>query len=552
MIKLRKKMKNNLIKMAIFIKTERRVFFALVFLFLVFLINQGLYTKNKITSQDCMDGKCSALVPEKPQLSRENSFYYIDDLFKNRPSGYYRLTFQEKSNETEKIILKLNTYSEKESFVGELTVNPSGNFQNQEIFFFLPEGFDSLLFAKENSDSDGNIFIKEAGISKLNIESEKELVLLKKTVIGDTKTDLIRESQLSADYIYPWLKESKTILGQIFRSSDEYISAVSFNIDINKNLNPGSRQYVLSLRKVKYDRENASFDGQIIADLAFSAASIEKYRQNDGTFLFPIYGMLEKNAHYLLSLDNSKVSVDKQNYLEFKGSKNNDSYGGGSAIIKKEKNIYIIDGDLYFKIYGAEFHQENGVKILNGAKIEDSGKGMGKYSYAAKGKFIDLLDLEISSPGMGFSEDSKVITAEANDSASFNYTVNTIYPIGKMNFSATQLKAGWKKVSVKYSFNQENWFDMPFSEGIESRIDSIDNMDNSENSDNDSSVDNATDISAETTAQEMIQVFDFDIIPTMKEIKTVYFKITYNPNDESKAHSFALKNLQITADLKMK
>jgi len=545
-------MKNNLIKMAIFIKTERRVFFALVFLFLVFLINQGLYTKNKITSQDCMDGKCSALVPEKPQLSRENSFYYIDDLFKNRPSGYYRLTFQEKSNETEKIILKLNTYSEKESFVGELTVNPSGNFQNQEIFFFLPEGFDSLLFAKENSDSDGNIFIKEAGISKLNIESEKELVLLKKTVIGDTKTDLIRESQLSADYIYPWLKESKTILGQIFRSSDEYISAVSFNIDINKNLNPGSRQYVLSLRKVKYDRENASFDGQIIADLAFSAASIEKYRQNDGTFLFPIYGMLEKNAHYLLSLDNSKVSVDKQNYLEFKGSKNNDSYGGGSAIIKKEKNIYIIDGDLYFKIYGAEFHQENGVKILNGAKIEDSGKGMGKYSYAAKGKFIDLLDLEISSPGMGFSEDSKVITAEANDSASFNYTVNTIYPIGKMNFSATQLKAGWKKVSVKYSFNQENWFDMPFSEGIESRIDSIDNMDNSENSDNDSSVDNATDISAETTAQEMIQVFDFDIIPTMKEIKTVYFKITYNPNDESKAHSFALKNLQITADLKMK
>ena len=121
-----------------------------------------------------------------------------------------------------------------------------------------------------------------------------------------------------------------------------------------------------------------------------------------------------------------------------------------------------------------------------------------------------------------------------------------------MNFSATQLKAGWKKVSVKYSFNQENWFDMPFSEGIESRIDSIDNMDNSENSDNDSSVDNATDISAETTAQEMIQVFDFDIIPTMKEIKTVYFKITYNPNDESKAHSFALKNLQITADLKMK
>ncbi len=552
-------MQNNFIKIINFIKTEKRIFFVLVLLFLVFLINQELYAKKKLTSQNCLNGKCSAIVPEKPQLSRENNFYYVDDLFKDQPSGYYRLTFQEKSGGAEKIILKLNSYAEKEEPIGELDAAPSDNFQNQEMFFFLPEGFDSLLFQKENIRDGADIFIKEAKITLLNIDSQDELALMKKTIFGETNMAATKATQLSANDSFPWLKESKTTLGQIFRASDEYISAVSFDIDINKNLNPGSRQYILSLRKVDYDGKNVAFDGPTIADLAFSANSIEKYRQNDGTFLFPIYGALEKGAHYSISLDNSKVSVDKQNYLEFKGGKDDSGYADGSAVLKKNKILYAIDGDLYFKIYGAEFYRENGAKILNGAKIEYLGKGLGKYSYATKGNFIDLLDLETASPGTNFSEDAKVIFAFAKDSSDFEYIVNTIYPIKSMNFSASQLKAGWKRVLVKYSFDQENWIDMPFSERMENAtglIDSAENADNQDNpangdSESDDSLNNSADSAAETTVQESIQVFDFDIIPK-RETKTIYFKITYDPNDESKARSFALKNLRITADLKMK
>lgn len=535
-----------------FAKTEKRILFALAFLILTFLINQAFYANKKITSRDCLSGKCSALISEKPQLSRENNFYYIDNIFKNQPSGYYRLTFQEKSDKNEKVILKLNTYSEKESPIGELDVNPSDNFQNQEMFFFLPEGFDSLLFQKENSNNGANIFIKEAGISRLNIESEKELALMKKTIFGETTINTVGENQLDTSYGFLWLKENKTMLGQIFRASDEYISAVSFDIDINKNLNPGSRQYVLSLRKVEYDGENISTDGSIISDLAFSAVSIEKYRQNDGTFLFPIYGKLEKNKYYLLSLDNSKVEVSSQNYLEFRGSKDNNSYIDGSAVIKKYKELSAIDGDLYFKIHGAEFYQEGDKKILNDAKIEDLGKGTGKYSYATKGKFVDLLDLQTSSPGTGFSEDSKVITAEAKDGANFSYAINTLYPIKKIIFSASQLKAGWKKVKVSYSFDRENWIDMPFLEGSENAIDPIDNSENDNIDSIDFSANNIGDISAKTNDRTTVQFFDFGITPPAKDLKAVYFKITYDPDDKSKARSFALKNLRITADLKMK
>lgn len=512
-------MKNNFLEKIIdFIKIEKRIFLALFFLLLIFLINQALYSGRKKTANSCADGKCVSAIPAKSQLSQENNFYYINDLLKNQPAGFYRLTLQEKSNKDEKVLLKLSALSGKEVSIGELNFNLSDKFQNQEIVFSLPEEFDSLLFQKNNSAGDTDIFIKEVRITKLNINSQEELTALKKTIIGETEIDLKKENQSIADYSFLQLKEKKTVLGQIFQASDKYITGIALNIDINKSLNPGSRQYELVLRKVKYDKENISFDGSAIASLNFSVESIEKYRQKNGEFIFPLYGILEKDSYYFIGLDNSVVEVGNKNYLEIRGGNNNGNYPNGSAAIKKNENICAIDGDLYFNIYEAKFSEEAGVKILNGAKIEDLGKGLGKYSYKTKGEFIDLLDLETSSSGTEFNEDSKVIAAEAKNNASFSYAINTIYPINKMNFSATQVKAGWKKVKVSYSFDREVWFNMPFSENN----------------------------------KETIQIFDFDIIPTMQEIKTVYFKITYNSNDKTKTRYFALKNLRVTADLKIK
>ena len=548
-------MKNDLLKKIVnFIKVERRLFLVAIFLVMVFLINQSLYANHKKTTESCAGGKCLIVPPEKPQLTKDNAYYFVDDLFKNQSAGYYRLTFQEKSDQAEKIILKLNTYTEKENKIDELSFESSDKFKKQELFFFLPEGFDSLLFQKENSSATGNIFIKEIGITKLNVTSQDELALMKKTVLGETDSNTVEISQSNSDDRYPWLREKKIILGQVFQAKEPVISAVAFKIDINKNLNPGSRQYSLSLREVKYDEKKVSLVGAVIADAVFSVGSIEKYRQVDGTFLFPLYGILEKDKYYLISLDNSKVEVSNQNYLEFRGSKNNNSYPNGSAVMKKQKELYAIDGDLYFKIYGANLLEEEGAKILNGAKIESLGKGLGKYSYATKGKFVDLLDLATASAGTEFSEGDKIIYAPAKDDASFGYVVNTLYPINKLNFYATQNKAGWKKVKVSYSFDQNNWIDLASSEKSETAINTVDNLAennaDSEVATTDSEV-ATNDFLSEAIVQETVQVFDAEIIPT-KEVKTIYFKISYDPNDASKGKLFALKNLKITADLNMK
>jgi hypothetical protein len=494
---------------------------------------------------------------EKPQLTKEYGYYFVDDLFADQESGYYRLTFQEKSDKAEKVLLKLNAYAGKEIQIGEFILDPSNEFRSREVLFFLPEGFDGLLFQKENSSLAGNVFIETVNISRLNAANLSEATSLKKTIIGKTNTSAIESSQLGADYSFLGLKEAKSTLGQVFQANDAIISAVAMKIDINKNVNPGSRQYVLSLREVEYDKKKKSVSliGPVLFDLSFSASSIEKYRQIDGSFLFPLYGALEKDKYYFVSLDNSKVEVGEQNYLELRGSQDSDSYPNGFVVMKKNKNLSIADGDLYFKIYGANYSLEDEAKILNGARIEEFGKGMGKYSYATTGKFMDLLDLSSASPGTDFSDSYRVIYAPAKDNASFSYIVNTIYPMGSVNFSATQLKAGWKKIKVSYSFDQNNWVDLPSSEKAEIAKPEDDLLadqsgaTDSGESDNSNS-NSAIDIYSDATVQENVQVFNADIVPP-KEAQTVYFKITYDQTDKSKGRYFAIKNLKVTADLKM-
>lgn len=564
-----KKMKNSIIKKTIdFIKTEKRLCLAAFFVVATFFVCQALYSSQKITSKNCASGECAQTLAEKPQLSKGNGFFYLDEILKNNPPGYYRLAFKEKSDKGEKIIIKINTYSEKEDQIGELTLDPSDNFQDQEIFFSLPDGFENILFQKEDSSGPANIFIKNVGISRLNIKSLDELAGMKKTVMGETKTNMITESQGGVSADFPWLKDSKTEIGQIFQAQSDYnISSISLAMDVIRDLNSSSRQYVLSLREANYDGEKISSAGPIIDDVLFSVQGMmEKYRQGDGTFLFPLFGHLEKGKHYMLILDNSKVDVNDRNYLSLKGDKNENSYPNGSALIKKLGQLTKIDGDLFFQIHGVDLYKENGTAILDGAKIEDLGGGVGGYSYKTAGDYSDLFNLSNFSPGTSFNSNYNVIFAPAQNNSNFSYAINTLYPISRINFSATQARSVWKNVKVAYSFDQIKWIDMPFSRisediGSESSR-ATNNMTTSDSETDDSSGNNSDGNSPDNTSPNSgdpgnldganIQSFDFNIMPT-DFVNTVYFKITYDPNDNrTDANYFGVKDLSITADLKMK
>lgn len=536
-----------------FAKKEKRLLLVSFFVLVVFLLNQMIFSSEKITPEDCVAGSCAISKPEKPQLSEEESFFYVDDILQDVPSGYYRLTFQTKADRVEKVTLKLNTYAERNETIDEMRTKTSEEFQNQEVFFFLPEGFDSLLFEKENPEGEGNIFIKNVGIAKLNVDNQKDFATLKKTQVGETDLDFVDASQTqNHSESFTMLQEPKTTLGQIFKAESNYISGVSFNFDIVRDQRTENKQYRVSLWKVRCDEGDCQAFGSAIATKTFlTKSAVEKYRRADGTFRFPLYAVVEKGQDYFVGIDNSKVPVDRKNHLDLKGTRDGAAYPNGSVGMKKAGVVYRIAGDLFFAVHGVNLDLRDGTRILNGARIESLGKGQGKYTYATKGEFLDILDLWQASPGTNFSEENKIIVTEVGENAAQVYEINTIFPIQKMNFFAEQAKASWKRIDVEYSFDRKNWIKAPFSEKTnkESIMDvNADSVDSAEE-------ENAADENAEEDEEEpkkaLARIFDFDVAPR-QETKTVYFRITPDLADPSKAKYFSLKNLKITADLIIK
>jgi len=549
---------NSLNKAKEFFKKNSRYIIATLILLLVFLINRGLFIKETITTEDCSKGNCPTTVVEEPSLSDKSAFFYIDDLMQNKEKGYYRLTFKARSNENSSMILKLVDFAENEASIKKYSLTKNSKYSYEEFNLYYDGNFPLILFEKENFNDNSKIYIKEVGISKLNITNEAEFKNLKPTIIGETDFDAIDQKQIDdSSYKLPWLKEENTSIGQIFKADSEYISGISFKLDITKSIDPGSRKYILSLQKVSYDGNSIKKASDSLTSLNFSvASSIEKYRQGNGSFLFPIFAHLEKGSYYWVSISNSNVNVNDFDFLTFRGSKNENSYPDGSAAMKKGKEIYTIDGDLYFIVHSASFRSEGSERILSGAKIEDLGKGLGSYSYQTKGTSSDALDLDPSSSDVNFDGERKILRANVKEENSLIYKFSTIYPIIQFYFKGQQIKSNWNKIKVFYSLDKENWIALPFIEENDNFLTSPDVSDNSNQpaskaSDEETPVPNDESQNNENISTKSVQTFDF--VEKMKQkTSNVYIKITYDPESPIKSKYFGIKNLSFSADLNIK
>jgi len=521
-----------------------------VFLVLLFtyFINQEIFTKKTITAEDCAGGKCLS-AKESLSLSDEIPFYYLDDELVGKEKGYYRLTFKAKSNKSAEILVKATTYLDEEENIGRLEVDSGQEFVYKELNFFFSGEHPNVLFEKENWTDGAEIYIQEANLSRLNINSEGQFVSLKPTVIGETKWDVFSENQIhDSSYSFPWLREKKSSLGQVFKSNSEYITGITLNMDIIQTRRTSSKQYVLSLREVDYDGKDIKASDGNLASLNFSTAeALKKYRQSDGTFLFPLVAKLEKGKHYFLSIDNSKVNVGKNNFLSFRGSKEEDAYQEGSAAMKKGSQIYKIDGDLFFSVHSAQFKEIDGNRILSGAKIEDLG-GSGLYTYETKGLIQDLLDVELSSGGsLNFREDLRSFVNNVKGENDFVYKFYMRHPMKNFTFLAEKVRPGWNRVKILYSFDGQNWKDIPYMEKSEEEIkaEELPEEQTVELVEEDSGSEEDKDSKDE---YQVSQIFDHTVAVKDKK-NEVYIKVTYDADSPHKSKYFGVKNLKFRAEL---
>lgn len=428
----------------------------------MFLISRS-FPAQIITSGSCAGGNCQAIL-DKPDLSKEKPSYYINDIFKSESGQYWRLTFLEEATQDSKINVKITNPSDKDKEIKAIEVKKSTENIPQEVIFHTDNNYSDLLFEKDDSGN-AEINISNVHISKLKIENEKEFSSLKQTIRGKMDVNHPDQSQENTGYLFNQLKDPDVILGQIFKPESEYISSVKLDIDIIKQDNNGGKKYKLELREAEYDGEAPDVTSNVLASVDFTSENIEKYRQDDGKFKFPVFARLDKEKYYFIGINNGNVAVDKFNYLRLRGTSDKSQYSNGIVAIKTKGKTYSAPGDLYFITYGLDFEKYLDKKILRGEIIEDIGKGQGMFTYQPGENIYNLADLYEYSPEIDYDDSKNVLFGkmqEGQDSFMI-YKFETIYPFTKMKLTGKQANASWGKISISYSYDKNKWTEIPDS-----------------------------------------------------------------------------------------
>ena len=505
-----------------FLKQNIKYIAVAVILIAVFFLGENLTPEEALVCENAKLKK-ENIFKKEAEIGAKDSSYELKNSLHSYQGDYYRLIFNSWADSDTKLKIKLASAMGGEFEVGsvdleESSQNKKGAFKE---FLFKTDGlYNSLVFEKDDHGNSAEVFVKNVKISRLNVRNEKELADLKPVIIGDTATGVCAQEQTEeSTQSFPQLKSRNTSVGQIFKADRDYLSGVE--LDVVKIGSGGLGNYRLELRKVSDEEGNWVVNSKVEAYMEFSAEDLEDYSQKDGTEIFPLGGFLEKGRHYLVALNNSAVKTNLFNYLEIKGSSNDDAYADGKAVVYKRGKVRNVGGDLYFRIYGAKYVFSDGGRILTGAAIEDLGGGVGIYTYKAKNNVTDFLDLYSYTdsrdgfPLVRYNCYEGVVSGSPEKDAEYVYKINTIYPFKKLRLSAEQMYVGWHKVKIYYSYDNKKW----------------------------------TDILPVRDNDDFTQIFS-EIIEGNGTQNEIYFKVTYDRDDEKDIKLFGLRNFSVTGELK--
>ncbi|MBU2028781.1 hypothetical protein KJ761_02725, partial [Patescibacteria group bacterium] len=378
MLKSRKMMQERIKNILQIIQENQRYVWAVLVLLAVFFINYT-FPADVITSENCTEGKCEKLVLE-PQLSDTEKRFYENDAFVSQKNEFYRFIFQTETNQDTVIKLFTTNPLDQDKFIKEFELKKADGRKFQEAVFQTDQKYTDFLFEKKDSNG-AEIYLKNIKISKLNVRSEKELASLQPTIFGEINFEEPTQKQEKNDFTFNQLLEPNVILGQVFQAESDFIGEIEMDISIIKQGNGNGDSYVLDLREADFDGVTPGITSRRVATLKFSSATIEEYRQANGKFKFPILAPVKNGEYYFIGLDNQKVEVNKFNYLVPRGSAENSSYANGNVAVKFKGDSFPAQGDLYFKIFGTNFKEVAGKKVLLGATIEDLGNKQMLYKY---------------------------------------------------------------------------------------------------------------------------------------------------------------------------
>lgn len=500
------------------IKGNQRYAWAFLVLLAVFFINQS-NPSEVITSEICQEENCKKSILEA-NLTDNSPRYFVNDLFNSREGDFYRIIFHLSSNQKTSLSVFATNPLDQDKKLKDLEIDGE---LTQEVIFSSDGSYTDLSFQKNDPRDGADISVGQISISKMNITSEKEIAELVPTIIGDADREIEDQKQLEDKHSFPQLKSPDIIFGQVFWPEMDYITKISLDLDVVKQGNNGGKKYALELREVEYESADVpEIKSSPLAIIKFSFDDLEKYRQENGKFIFPLVAKLEQGKPYFIGINNDRADISEFNHLIPKGSSEKSAYPKGTLAVKFNKNSYSVPGSLYFKTYGFKVREYNGISILPGAIIEDRGKGQIFYSYQNQENDYELLNINSYLGNIGFNDEKSAITGEIDPSAVdtpyFTYKFETIYPVKNWSISGIQGDILWNKIRLSYSYDQKEWNDIP------SQI-------------------------SQAKENQGYQIFDYLMKEKGVDKKTVYLKIDPEKDKLPEQTSFGIKNLRFQAEL---
>jgi hypothetical protein len=448
-----------------FIKNNIRYILALAVILLFLFIGKA-FPAEVVKTANCKNGKCIAI--ENPSLSDENQTFYANDVFNSAKTGkeFYRLTFKDKASKNSKVAIKATDVLGEEQDIGSLDIRAGQDENFQEIVFSTENNKTDIAFHKKDKDG-SDIAINNVAVFKLNISNEKDLASLKPTIFGQSDSSVIDQEQNDNSEKFSRLSEPGIMFGQFFQPQFDYITAVSLSIDIVKQGKwVTDSKYWLELREAENDYGTLIIKNVVIAQKSFTLDNIESFRQSDGTFKFPLYATIDPKKSYFIGINNDKVDVNKFNYLKLLGTSDDSKYDKGHALVKRNRQTFFAAGDLYFKTYGMKSDELGDKRVLQGAVIEDAGGGQGYFNYQCAGMSIDMADVQSMTSDVSFDDGKRLVSGYNNSDyqSNFIYKFNTLYPAQKFRITAKQVGLNWSRVSLSYSFDENDWIKIPEKE----------------------------------------------------------------------------------------
>lgn len=497
---------------------------AFLFIGLVFFVNKS-HTNIVINPNACEGNGCVSIIGN-PSLSDKAPTYFINDIFKSNSNEYYRLVFQEKSNSDTKIKIKISTLTDEVQEIGSVDVKKSEKYNFHELLFASRGKYSDLVFEKENKNDGADVSIIGAQLSKLSISSEKEFSSFVPTIKGDTDFAIIDQQQTDESYQFSQLSNPRITFGQVFQANADYITGVTLNMNIVAQKNRiAEDKYRIELREATFDGGVPEVQGSLTG-ISFLVTDLEKYRQPDGKFKFPLLSKVEKGKYYFVGINNIHANVDKSNYLQIKGTLDSEKYNNGITTTLINKQAYAVEGQLYFITQGLKFNEYQGKKILAGEIIEDLGGKKGLFTYQPLKNNYDLADLYYYTNDISFHKDKAIIfgITDPENPSNFVYKFSTIFPAKNFKISGQQPDVNWDQVKMSYSYDGVKWKEIPST--------------------------TKADVLVPEYKIGEFQNFDYTISEVIPR-KEIYVKIDPK-NTDIPGKSYGLVNFKVEADLKMK